>query len=117
GHEPEPLSDVERADARRRQTNRPDGVPFCFQVIVKTIEPSVSNRAFNLFTKDNARAALRDEDAPRWPKVARIGPAKLGAGARERLTGATPGPDGSVVRPAGESQRVAPPSNPGEEMA
>jgi len=108
------LPDVERPDARRRETNRPDGVVFCFQVIVKTIEPAVSNRAFNLFTKDDARAALCDEDAPRRPKIARIGPASLGAGARERLTGTASGPDGSIVGPSGESEGVRPASNPRE---
>jgi hypothetical protein len=117
GHEPQSLPEVECPDARTRQTTRPDGVVFRFQVIAKTIEPSMSNRCFNLFTKDDARAALFDELEPDRPKVARIGAAKLGAGARERLTGATPGPDFSVIGPAGESKGIAPASNAGEEMA
>jgi hypothetical protein len=117
GHEPEPVSDVERADARSRDTTRPDGVTFSFQVIAKTVEPSVSNRALNLFAKDDDRAALAYEPKPRRPKVARIGAASLGASTRERLTGATSGPALSVVRPSGEPQGVAPSPNPGEEMA
>jgi hypothetical protein len=74
------LSDVERADARSRQTDRPHGVVFSFQVIAKTVEPAVSNRVFNLLTKDDWRAALFDELIPRWPKIAGIVPASVGAG-------------------------------------
>lgn len=33
GHEPQSLSDVRCPDARSRQTSRPDGVAFSFQVI------------------------------------------------------------------------------------
>lgn len=117
GHEPESLSDVERADARSRETTRPDGVVFRFQVIAKTVEPPVGNRAFNLFTKDDWRSALAEEVVPRRPKVARIVPASLGAGRREGLTGTTAGPDGTIVGPSGESERVAPATEAGEEMA
>jgi len=76
GHEPQSLPDVRCADARSRQTDRPDGVAFSFQVIANQIEPSVINRCFNLLTKDDVRAALADEAKPRRPKVARI----VGAG-------------------------------------
>jgi hypothetical protein len=111
------LPDVERADARTRETDRPDGVVFSFQVIAKTIEPSISNRCFNLFTKDDWRAALADELIPRRPKIAGIVPASLGAGRREGLTGAASGPDFAVIRPSGESEREAPSPDAGEEMA
>src|SRR4026207_874382 len=113
GHEPQPLALMECADACSRQSTRPDGVVLFFQVSANTIEPAVSNRCFNLFTKDDWRAALRNELAPDRPKVARIVPASLGAGARERLTGTTPGPDLSVVRPASEPERVGPPADAG----
>lgn len=56
GHEPKAVSDVERADARRRNTDRPNGVGFSFQVILNKIEPSVFNRCINLFTKDDWRS-------------------------------------------------------------
>ena len=61
-------------DARSRETDRPDGVAFAFQVIANKVEPSVSNRCFNLLTKEDWRAALADEAMPRWPKMARIAP-------------------------------------------
>jgi hypothetical protein len=116
-NEPEPLSDVERADARSRQTRRPDGVSFALQVIANTVVPAVGKRAFNLFAKDDCRAADAEELVPRRPKVARIVPASLGAGTRERLAGTTAGPDGSLVGPAGESKSEAPAPNPGEPVA
>jgi hypothetical protein len=53
GHEPEPLPNVRCPDARSRQTDRPDGVAFSFQVIANKIEPAVSNRCRNLLTKDD----------------------------------------------------------------
>jgi hypothetical protein len=116
-HEPEPLPDVERADTCSRETTRPDGVVLRFHVIANTVEPSVSNRCFNLFAKDDARAALRDELEPDRPKVARIVPASLGAGRREGLTGATAGPDGTVVRPASQPKSVRPAADACKEVA
>jgi hypothetical protein len=53
GHEPQPLPDVRCPDARSRQTDRPAGVALSFQVILNKIEPSVSNRCFNLLAKDD----------------------------------------------------------------
>jgi len=117
GHEPYALPLVVRADARSWEITRPDGVVFRLHVIAKTIEPSVGNRAFNLFTKDDARAALAEELEPDRPKVARIVAASLGAGARERLTGTRAGPDGAIVGPSGESKSVRPPPDAGEEVA
>jgi hypothetical protein len=111
------LSDVERADARSAEITRPDGVVRRFQVSRNTIEPSKSIRARNLLTKDDCRAALRNELVPRRPKVARIIGAIAFPRTRERLTGTTPGPDGSLVRPSGEAQGVAPSADAGEEMA
>jgi hypothetical protein len=53
GHEPQSLSDVRSADARSRHTDRPAGVVFTFQVSLNKVEPSVVNRCFNLFSKDD----------------------------------------------------------------
>ena len=39
------------------------------------------------------------------------------SGGAEGLTGTVPGPDGPVVGPLGESERGAPASDPGEEVA
>jgi|TARA_R110000824_G_scaffold301238_1_gene489255 hypothetical protein len=117
GHEPQPLSDVRSPDATSRKTDRPDGVAFSFQVIANKIEPPVTNRAFNLFTKDDVRLALADELKPRRPKVARIVSPSLGARRAEGLTGARTCPNRSVVIPAGESEGVAPAPDPGKEVA
>jgi hypothetical protein len=104
-------------DAASRETDRPDGVAFSFQVIANKIEPSVGNRAFNLLTKDCVRLALLDEAKPRRPKVAGIISPSLGACRTEGLAGAATGPNRSVVIPSGESEGVAPAPDPGEEVA
>jgi len=49
--------------------------------------------------------------------VARIVAPSLGAGIREGLAGAAPGPDGPVVGPSGEPERERPAPDPGKEMA
>lgn len=116
-HEPEPLSDVRCPDARSRQTDRPAGVAFSFQVIENKVEPPVGKRAFNLFAKDDWRVALADEACPRRPKVARIVAPSLGARAREGLAGATAGPGGAVVGPSSESKSEAPAPDAREEVA
>jgi hypothetical protein len=116
GHEPEPLPDVRRPDARSRQTERPDGVTFSLQVIANKVEPAVGNRAFNLLTKEDWRAALADEVMPRRPKMAGIGAASLGACGRERLAGTTTCPNRSVIGPSRKSEGEAPATDPGEEV-
>ena len=105
------------ADARSRETNRPDGVRFSLQVIANKVEPPVGNRAFNLFTNDDWRAALADEPRPMRPEVATVGPACLRACGREGLAGATSRPNRSSIVPSGESEGIAPAANPGEEVA
>ena len=69
GHEPQSLPDVRRADARSRKTNRREGVTDSFHVRLNKVEPSESDRCFNLLAKDNARAALGDKPEPGGPKV------------------------------------------------
>ena len=115
--EPESLSDVRSADACSRETNRPDGVVFSFQVIANKVEPPVGNRAFNLLTKEDWRAALADEVIPRWPKMAGIGAAKIGTRRTEGLTRTTARPNRSVIWPSRESEGEAPATNSGEEVA
>jgi hypothetical protein len=111
------LLDVRRADARSRDTDRPDGVTDSFQVSRYSIEPAVANRCFNLLTKDDWRAALADEAIPYRPEVAIVGPAFAFAGRAERLARAGSGPNRSVVGPACESQGEAPSADAGEKMA
>jgi len=117
GHEPQSLSDVRCPDAASRQTNRPAGVTFSFQVSLNKIEPSVLNRCFNLLTKDDSRAALADKIEPDRPEVSIIGNAFLRASGAEGLAWATACPNRSVVRPSGKAQGVAPAAKTGEEMA
>jgi hypothetical protein len=114
--EEQSLSDVRGADARSAQIDRPDGVARTFQVSVYSVEPSKAVLARNLLSKDDWRAALADEIEPGRPEVALvIEPSTLPGGA-ERLAGATSGPDGPVVGPAGESEGVTPHSDAGESM-
>jgi len=110
------LSDVRRPDAASRKTNRPAGVTFSRQVRLNKVEPTVVNRCFNLFTKDNVRSALADEVEPGRPEVPLVGNATAAAGRAEGLTGATARPNRSVLRPSGKAQGVAPTAKAGEEM-
>lgn len=114
GHEEDPVTTVRGTDARSRQDRRPDGVACSFQVSVNKVEPRPSSRARNLLSKDDWRAALLDEAEPGGPEVAGVveGPARAGLG--ERLTGAAPRPDRSVVGPAGEAEGVGPDADAGE---
>ena len=111
------MPDVERADARSAEINRPDGVTRSFQVSVNTVDPAETICARNLFTKDDVRAALAEQVEPRRPKVAAIVGASALPRARERLTGTAPRPDGAIIGPAGEAQGVGPATDAGEEMA
>ena len=67
GHEPQSCPLVRGADARSRETDRPDGVADSFHVSLNKIEPAVLNRRLNLLAKDDARAALLDEVVPGGP--------------------------------------------------
>ena len=67
GHKPNPLSHVRRADTASRQTGMPNCVVDSFQVRLNKVEPTVPNRCFNLFAKDDRRAALLDEPEPVGP--------------------------------------------------
>ena len=116
GHEPQPRTPVRRADARSRQIERPDGVVDSFQVSENKVEPVAAVRARSLFAKDRARSALADEWKPRWPKVARIVGTLAFARHAPRLTGTGSRPTFAIVCPAGESERVAPSADAGEEM-
>lgn len=117
GHEPQPLSDVRCADARSRQTGRPEGVAESFQVSLNKVEPPEANRCFNLLAKDDWRAALLDEVAPDGPKVPLVSKPRSAACRAERLTRTGPCPDGPLVRPSGKSQGGAPAADAGEEVA
>jgi hypothetical protein len=105
---------VGRVDGTSWQYCRPDGVTLAFHVSKHSVEPKF--RARNLLSKDNCRAALADEIEPDRPEVSGIAePAALARDA-ERLTWAASGPDGLVVGPAGEPERVSPSAEAGEEV-
>jgi hypothetical protein len=53
GNEVKPLSPVRCADAARSKYRLPNGVLFRFQVSLNKVEPAVSNRSINLFSKDD----------------------------------------------------------------
>ncbi len=67
GHPVEAMARMRGANARSRENDRPAGVAVCFHVSVYKVEPSKAVRSFNLFAKDWAREALRDEVVPVRP--------------------------------------------------
>ena len=114
GDKVEPLSDMRTAEARSAQIARPEGVVRAFHVSRYKIEPI--ERARNLLSKHDWRAALVNEPEPDGPEVARVGEAFLLSGGAEGLAGARAGPDGLVVGPSSAAQGVAPDADPGEEV-
>jgi hypothetical protein len=68
-HPEESLPEMRGADPRSAQIRRPDGVTLSFQVNLYKVEPRESRAARNLLSKDDCRAALRDEAEERWPEV------------------------------------------------
>jgi len=117
GHEPQPLSDVRRADARSANIARPDGVTRVFHVSVYKVEPSEAVFARNLLSKNDWRAALADEVGPHGPQVALVVEAFSFACAGEWLTGTRSRPDLSIVSPPSQSERMTPDADSGEKMA
>src|SRR6185437_6059715 len=116
GHPEQPLSDVRRTDARRREIHRPAGVAQCFQVSRYNIEPREAVRACNLLASERDRAALADEPIPRGPEVAIVSKPIASACLGERLAWAGSGPDWSIVRPSCPSESERPKANACEEM-
>jgi len=117
GHEPQPLPDVRYPDAVCAQYGHPAGVARALQVSENSVEPAVSNRRFNLLPKDDWRAALADEPEPVGPEMAGVIGSLAPAGCAEWLARAGSGPDGPILRPPRELERVSPPADAGEEVA
>ena len=103
-------------DAVCTQYRLPRGVTFSFQVCTYSIEPTVANCAFNLFTKHALRVSGADEAVHEGPEVAGIFLGFAFTGNGKRLTWTTPRPNGFGVGPAGETESVGPPSHPGEQV-
>jgi hypothetical protein len=72
-------------DAVCAQYGRPAGVILSLHVCRYSIEPALSNRARNLFPKDNERAELCDETEEHGPKVTVVFVSKLLSGGAKRL--------------------------------
>jgi hypothetical protein len=121
GHPPYPTPTMISSDTARWSTRRPAGVINTLQVAEHFVEPTAPSRCRNLLSKDDWRAADFDEPKPGRPKMPRIGVALSATlpyvRVWPRLTGAASGPDVSVIRPSGESERVTPSPDAGEEMA
>jgi hypothetical protein len=98
------------------QNDRPAGVVFRFHVCEYSIEPPHANRALNLLSKDDCRAALADEVEHGWPEVAVVlVPFALARG-RERLAGTRARPNRSVCWPSGKLQGKGPSADTAEVM-
>jgi hypothetical protein len=74
-----------RADAVCAKYRRPAGVTFTFQVCTYSIEPTMPNRACNLFSNNRCRSALADEIEESWPEVPLVVDSALFSGAGEWL--------------------------------
>lgn len=76
------------AEAVCSQYNSPDGVAFCFQVCLNSIEPTFSNRCLNLFANDKLRVLNLDEFEEGIPELgARVFKAFAFPGVGEGLAG------------------------------
>jgi len=115
--EPEPLSDMRRADARSAQICRPDGVARGFHVSTYKVEPTEAVLARNLLSKDDCRLALADEVVPMRPEVPLVSNPRSSACRAERLARTGSRPNRAVVGPSGEAQAEAPAADPCEEVA
>ncbi|MEN5204012.1 hypothetical protein ABE473_06095 [Stenotrophomonas sp. TWI700] len=111
------VSDMRRADARRRESNRPPGITQCFQVSEYKVEPRACSRACNLFSNDCCRATLLDEPVEVGPEVPLVSKPIAFACRAERLAWAGTSPNLSVFGPVGELQCQGPSADTGEEVA
>jgi hypothetical protein len=117
GHPVEPVADVRRTDARRRERDRPEGVTHGFQVIAYKVDPRVCVLACNLLSKDDCRATLFDEVMEVGPEVPLVSKPSSLACRAERLARTGTRPNRSVVAPSGSPEGLGPNANACEEMA
>lgn len=105
------------ATARRAGIDSPEGVARCFHVSRYKVEPAEAVLARNLLSKNVVRTALADEVEEGGPKVPLIIKPAAFACRAERLAWTRSGPHRTIIRPAGETERVGPDSDAGEEVA
>jgi hypothetical protein len=117
GHPIQSLSDMRRPDARSAEIDRPAGVIRSFQVSLYKVEPSEAVLARNLFAKDNARFALRNETEEIGPEVSLVSEPASFSGGTEGLAGTATCPDWAIVRPSSQSKSGRPDPDPCEEVA
>jgi hypothetical protein len=117
GHPIKPVSDFGSTDARSRERDRPEGVAQFFHVILYKVDPRLAVLARNLLSKERWRLVLADEVMPRWPEVPLVIKPSAFACRAERLARTGTGPNRSIIGPAGETKRVAPDADAGEEVA
>jgi hypothetical protein len=108
---------VRGTDARRRESDRPDGIGQAFQVIAYKVEPRFCVLARNLLSIEDCRSALADEVEEVRPKVPLVSKPSSFACRAERLARTGTGPNRSVVWPASTAESQAPDPDAGEEMA
>ena len=112
GHPEQPLTEVRSTDAVCAQYDMPKGVAFSFHVSTYSIEPTMSNRAFNLLTKDCVRATDSDEAEEGGPEVSLVLGAETFSCDAERLTGTGPCPHWPVCGPSCELEGETPSGYP-----
>lgn len=84
-------------EARSAEIDRCCGVIRSFQVSLYSVEPSEAVLACNLLTKEELRAALRDEAEEFGPKVSVIIGSFAASGRAEGLARGAPGPYGVII--------------------
>ncbi len=112
----QPLPEMRRADPRSAQIGGPDGISQTFQVKAYSAEPVKPGAARNLLSKDDCRAALRDEAAHFGPEMSLVVSPPALSGDAKGLAGTGTGPDGRIVGDAGKSEGEGPASDAGEEV-
>ena len=117
GHPIQSLSDMRRPDARSAEIDRCAGVVRSFQVSLYKVEPSEAVLARNLFAKDNARFALRNEAEEIGPEVSLVIEPASFSGGTEGLAGTATCPDWAIVRPSSQSKSGRPDPDPCKEVA
>lgn len=108
---------MRRADARSAKIDRCCGVIRSFQVSLYKVEPSKAVLARNLLSKEERRAALRDEAEQFGPEVSVIFGSLAASSRAEGLARGAPSPDQVIVGDASAAQSVAPHTDAGKEVA
>jgi hypothetical protein len=110
------VTDVRSANDCRCKNREPDGVAETFETCLKSVEPLEAVRRRRLLASAQLRTAVGDESEEIWEQMSLVVKAFAAAGLRKRLTREARGPDFEVVGDSGETERVAPGADAGEEV-